>query len=136
MPMAHFSLARVVLSDAHSAQRIILKETGGDRHFTIEIGEHEAVSIYRRAMKSEHPRPMTHDLLDNVIAGMGGTLKAVEITDLQNHTYYARLVIETADGEVTVDARPSDAVAILVGQNVDLYVDEERVLDPLYGEEL
>ncbi len=134
MPMVQFSLARVVLADTQTSQKIILKEVGGGRHFTIEIGEQEAVAIYRRAMKRYHPRPLTHDLLDNVIAGMGGTVKAVEITDLKDHTYYANLVIETADGEVRVDARPSDAIAILVGAGVNLFVDDERVLEPLYGD--
>jgi bifunctional DNase/RNase len=66
---------------------------------------------------------------------MGGTIKAVEITDLKDHTYYANVVIQTADGEVRVDARPSDAISLLVGGNIDLFVDDERVLDPLYGEE-
>jgi hypothetical protein len=132
--MVPFSLSRVVLADTQSSQKINLKEVGGGRHFTIEIGEQEAVAIYRRAMKRYHPRPLTHDLLDNVIAGMGGTVKAVEITDLKDHTYYANLVIETADGEVRVDARPSDAIAILVGAGVNLFVDDERVLEPLYGD--
>jgi len=135
MAMLPFALSRVILSDVEQAQRIILKEVGGRRHFTIEIGEAEAVAIYRRATRRSHPRPLTHDLLDNVIAGMGGTVNAVEISELREHTYYANLVIQTADGEVRVDARPSDAIAILVGNNVDLYVDEERVLQPLYGEE-
>jgi uncharacterized protein len=134
MTMVPFGLARVVLSEVHPTQKIILKELGGDRHFAIEIGEPEAVSIYRRAVKRYHQRPLTHDLLDNVIAGMGGTVKAVEITDLRDHTYYANLVIETADGEVRVDARPSDALAVLVGQNVDLFVDEDKVLDTLTDE--
>ena len=134
MPMVPFSLARVILADTQPSQKIILKEVGGRRHFTIEIGEQEAVAIYRRAMKRFHARPLTHDLLDNVIAGMGGTVKSVEITDLKDHTYYANLVIETADGEVRVDARPSDAIAILVGAGVTLFVDDERVLEPLYGD--
>lgn len=135
MAMLPFALARVVLTDVEQAQRIILKEVGGDRHFTIDIGEAEAVAIYRRATKRTHPRPLTHDLLDNVIAGMGGTIKAVEISELRETTYFANLVIQTADGEVRIDARPSDAIAILVGANADLFVDEERVLGPLYGQE-
>lgn len=134
MGMVPFTLARVILSEAHPNQRLILREIGGQRHFTIDIGEPEAVAIYRRATKRAHPRPLTHDLLDNVIAGMGGTVKAVEITDLKDSTYHANLVIQTADGEVRVDARPSDALAILVGAGVDLFVDEARVLDPLYEE--
>lgn len=136
MPMVPFALARIVLSDAEQAQRIILREIGGTRHFPIEIGENEAVAIYRRSMKRFHPRPLTHDLLDNVIAGMGGTLKCVEIADLRDQTYFANLVIQTADGEVRVDARPSDAVALLVGGTVDLLVDEERVLHPLFEERM
>lgn len=135
MALKQFTLARVVLTDVEQAQRIILKEVGGNRHFTIEIGESEAVAIYRRATKRMHPRPLTHDLLDNVIAGMGGTVKAVEISDLRDSTYFANLVIQTADGEVRIDARPSDAIAILVGAGVDLFVDDERVLKPLYGDE-
>jgi uncharacterized protein len=134
MALVPFTLARIVLADTQPSQKIILKEVAGVRHFTIEIGESEAVAIYRRSMKRFHPRPLTHDLLDNVIAGMGGTVKSVEITDLKDHTYYANLVIETADGEVRVDARPSDAIAVLVGANIALYVDDERVLAPLYGD--
>jgi len=135
MAKVPFSLARIVLSDAHPAQRVILKETDGERHFTIEIGESEAVAIYRRAVKRYHQRPLTHDLIDNVIAGMGGTVSAVEITDLRDSTYYANLVIETADGEVRIDTRPSDALAILVGAEAKLLVDEERVLQSLSEEE-
>ena len=135
MGMIPFALVRVVLSDAHPNQRIILKELQGKRHFTIEIGENEAIAIYRRGMKRYHPRPLTHDLVDNVISGMGGTVKRVEISDLRERTYYANLVIQTPDGEVRIDARPS-ALAILVGNNADLFVDEERVLQPIYDEGL
>jgi uncharacterized protein len=130
MAMLPFSLARVILSDTHPAQRIILREVGGDRHFTIEIGEPEAVAIYRRAMKRYHPRPLTHDLLDNVIAGMGGTVKAVEITDLKDHTYYANLVIEPRTARCAWTRAPATPSPCCRRQNVDLFVDEDRVLEP------
>jgi len=129
-----FQLARIIFNEMQSIQHVILKETGKERHFSIQIGDSEALAIYRRAMKRYHQRPLTHDLVDRVIAGMGGSLKAVEISDLRDHTYYANLVIETADGEVRIDSRPSDAIALLVGNNVDLFVDDERVLQPLFGE--
>lgn len=134
MAMIPFTLARIILNTTHSVQHIVLQEVGGRRHFPIQIGEAETGAIYRRAMKREHPRPLTHDLLDRVIAGMGGSLKAVEICDLKEHTYYANLVIETADGPVRIDARPSDAIALMVGANVDLLVDERRVLDAMFGD--
>ncbi|KAA0209324.1 bifunctional nuclease family protein [bacterium] len=134
MAMVPFTLARIIFNEMQSIQHVILKQVGKERHFAIQIGDAEAMAIYRRAMKRYHQRPLTHDLLDRVIAGMGGSLKSVEISDLRDHTYYATLVIETADGPVRIDARPSDAIALLVGNNVDLYVDETRVLEPLFGE--
>lgn len=134
MGMVPFTLARIILSDAHPSQRIVLKEADGERHFAIDIGEYEAVAIYRRATRRQHQRPLTHDLMDRMLAGMGGTLRAVEITELKDRTFFADLVIDTADGEVRVDARPSDAMALLVGNNAELLVDEERVLGALAGE--
>ncbi|MCC6572347.1 MAG: bifunctional nuclease family protein [Planctomycetes bacterium] len=132
--MVPFTLSRIIFNTTHSVQHIILKEVNGLRHFPIQIGDAEAGAIYRRAMKRYHQRPLTHDLIDRVVAGMGGTLKAVEICDLKEHTYYANLVIETADGQVRIDARPSDAIALLVGNNVDLLVDDTRVLEAMFGE--
>ncbi|GIK52794.1 MAG: bifunctional nuclease family protein [Planctomycetaceae bacterium] len=134
MALVPFTLARIIFNEMQSMQHVILKQVGKERHFAIQIGDSEAMAIYRRAMKRYHQRPLTHDLLDRVIAGMGGSLKSVEISDLRDHTYYATLVIETADGPVRIDARPSDAIALLVGNNVDLFVDETRVLEPLFGE--
>ncbi|MEE9312699.1 MAG: bifunctional nuclease family protein [Planctomycetota bacterium] len=135
MPLIPFSLARVVLSNAEQSQKVILKEIGGMRHFSIDIGDPEAIAIYRRAERRHHERPLTHDLVDNVLAGMGGSLRAVEITDLKDRTYYANLVIDTPDGEVRVDSRPSDALALLVGAGVDLFVDEGKVLADIYRED-
>lgn len=136
MPLVPFTLARVVLSNAEQSQKIILKEVGGMRHFAIDIGDPEAIAIYRRAERRHHERPLTHDLVDNVLAGMGGSLRAVEITNLKDRTYYANLVIDTPDGEVRIDSRPSDALALLVGAGVDLFVDEDEVLANIYREDL
>ncbi len=132
--MIPFTLSRIIFNTTQSVQHIVLKEVAGQRHFPIQIGEAEAGAIYRRAMKKFHQRPLTHDLIDRVVAGMGGNLKAVEICDLKEHTYYANLVIETADGDVRIDARPSDAIALLVGNNCDLLVDETRVLEAMFGD--
>ncbi|MHC4839426.1 MAG: bifunctional nuclease family protein [Planctomycetota bacterium] len=136
MSLVQFSLGRIVLSNTEQTQKIILKEIDGPRHFAIDIGDPEAIAIYRRAERRHHERPLTHDLVDNVLAGMGGSLRAVEVTDLKDSTYYANLVIDTPDGEVRIDARPSDAMALLVGSGVDLFVDDENVLSALYGEDM
>lgn len=131
MSMVPFSLARLVVSALSDAQRVVLKEVGGDRFFAIDIGEFEIINIQRRVAGLDHGRPLTHDLLDNTIAAMGGTIQRVEITELRDHTFYANLVIDSPDGEIRIDARPSDALSLVAGGDVELMVDEERVLGAL-----
>jgi bifunctional DNase/RNase len=102
----------------------------GDRQFPILIGLFEATSIDRRVKKQDTPRPLTHDLLVNVVESLGAELDSVVITDLREHTYYAHLRIKV-DGElVEIDSRPSDAIAVAVTCEppLPIYVDEE-VLD-------
>jgi hypothetical protein len=93
--------------------------------FPIVIGMFEATSIDRRVKGIQAPRPLTHDLLANVIDQLGGELQDVFINELREHTYFARLRIRR-DGELTeVDSRPSDAIALAVTVNAPIYVAEE-----------
>jgi bifunctional DNase/RNase len=109
-------------------QIIWLKEVDGERKFPIVIGNQEAFAIDRRLKGHVHPRPLTHDLLANVIEQMGGTIDRIEINNLQNHTFYARIHIRR-DGEVVkVDSRPSDAIALGVATSVPIFV-AEHVLE-------
>jgi bifunctional DNase/RNase len=78
------------------------------------------------------PRPMTHDLLGAVIEAMGGRLRKIVVTDLKEHTFFASLIIERDGEEVTVDARPSDAIALAVANNTPIFV-EDHVLDAVAG---
>ena len=121
-------LCRIVISEMWEQQIIYLREVGGERMFPIVIGLFEAVSIDRRVKGLRTPRPLTHDLVTNVIEGMGGELEHIYIQDLRDHTYYAKLMIRR-DGElIEVDSRPSDAIAIAVTVGVPIYV-EEHVLE-------
>ena len=105
----------------------------GDRSFPIVIGIFEATSIDRRVKKLHSPRPLTHDLVANVIESMGGELRDVTISELRDHTYYAKLRIRLNGELVEVDARPSDAIALAVTASVPIYVAED-VLDEVCGE--
>lgn len=99
------------------------------------IGIYEATSIDRRVKHYASPRPLTHDLLVNAIENLGGELQDVVISELKDHTYYARLRVKH-DGElVEVDARPSDAIAVAVTCDppLPIYVAEE-VLNDVLGE--
>ena len=121
-------LSRIVITETSPQQEIFLKEVGGDRSFSIAIGINEALAIDCRLKGVPFPRPRTHDLLAAVIEAMGGRVAKIVINDLRDRTFIATLYIER-DGEViTVDSRPSDAIALGVAFDTPIYV-AEHVLD-------
>jgi bifunctional DNase/RNase len=106
----------------------------GERSFPIVIGIFEATSIDRRVKGATSPRPLTHDLIAGVIEQLGGDFQDVYISELREHTYYAKLRIKK-DGELTeIDCRPSDAIALAVTARVPIYVAED-VLEEALGEQ-
>ena len=124
-------LTRIIIHENGDQQIIFLKEVGGDRTFPIVIGIFEATSIDRRVKNFQAPRPLTHDLIVKVVEEMGGELDSVVITELREHTYYARLRIKK-DGEIIeIDSRPSDAIAVAVtcDPQLPIYVSEEVLED-------
>jgi bifunctional DNase/RNase len=126
-------LKRIIISEIHDQQVIMLKEVEGDRSFPIVIGIFEATSIDRRVKGMPSPRPLTHDLVANVIDHMGGDLQDIFISDLRDHTYFAKLRIRQNAELVEVDCRPSDAIALAVTAKVPIYVAED-VLGEVWGE--
>jgi bifunctional DNase/RNase len=134
MPV-HMELSRIIISEINDQQVIYLKEVDGDRTFPILIGIFEATSIDRRVKQYHSPRPLTHDLLVSTVESLGATLQDVVISELKEHTYYAKLRVRQ-DGElIEIDARPSDAIAVAVtcDPQLPIYVSEE-VLNDVLGE--
>src|SRR5262249_41110038 len=121
-------LTRIIISENGDQQIIYLKEVDGDRTFPIVIGIFEATSIDRRVRGQSTPRPLTHDLLANTIELLGGEIQDVYISELREHTYYAKLRVRHEGELIEVDSRPSDAIAVAVTVDVPIYVSEE-VLD-------
>lgn len=134
MPV-QMQLARIILSDISDEQIIFLKEVDGERAFPIVIGVFEAQSIYRAVKKLTLPRPMTHDLIINILQELGIEPQDVLISELREHTYFARLRFRQNGSLVEVDARPSDAIAIAVRWNppLPIYVSEEVLSEALGG---
>jgi bifunctional DNase/RNase len=126
-------LKRIIISEVHDQQVIMLKEVEGDRSFPIVIGIFEATSIDRRVKGMPSPRPLTHDLVASVIDHLGGDLQDIFISDLREHTYFAKLRIRKEGELVEVDCRPSDAIALAVTAKVPIYVAED-VLGEASGE--
>ena len=106
------------------AYALILREAEGARRLPIIIGAFEAQAIALEIEGIKPPRPMTHDLMKNVVDTLGYTVTEVTITELKEGTFYARLSIDTAVGD-EVDSRPSDAIALAVRYNIPIYVNEE-----------
>ena len=132
MPV-QMELKRIIISEIHEQQVILLREVDGERSFSIMIGIFEATSIDRRVKGMPSPRPLTHDLVASVVEHLGGELQDIFISELRDHTYFAKLRIRQ-DGElIEVDSRPSDAIALAVTAKVPIYVAED-VLGEVCGE--
>jgi bifunctional DNase/RNase len=122
-------LHKIIISEMQDKQLIWLKEVDGDRKFTIVIGSSEAMAIDRRLKGSPTPRPLTHDLLANIIEEMGGAIEKIEINDLQQGTFYAKIHIRQNGRELEIDSRPSDAIALGIATMVPIYVAEHVLRD-------
>jgi uncharacterized protein len=127
-------LKRIIISEVIDHQMIWLKEIDGDRVFPIVIGIFEATSIDRRVKKMHSPRPLTHDLIVNVVDSLGAELQDIYINELRDHTYFAKLRIRQNGELVEIDSRPSDAIALAVTASVPIYVAED-VLSEASGDD-
>ena len=121
-------LSRIIINETSDQQIIVLKERHGKRSFPIVIGMMEAFAIDRRLKGLKPPRPMTHDLLDNVIKNLDANIEKIVINDLRNHTFYAKICLIANGRTIEVDSRPSDAIALGVASNTPIHV-AQHVLD-------
>jgi len=127
--MVEMELYRIRMDDRGAEQLIVLREKGGRRLLHIVIGIFEADAIKMQVAGVKLPRPLTHDLLRNVIEGLGAHLDRIVIDKLAENTFFAKLVITQKDGEVVqIDSRPSDAIALALRADAPIFVEEE-VLD-------
>jgi len=117
-------LSRIIIDEQSDQQIIVIKEKGGKRSFPIVIGIVEILAIDRRLKGIQPPRPMTHDLLANVIEGLGAKIEKIVINDLRHHTFYAQIHLSRNGQMVEIDSRPSDAIALGVAYQVPIYVAE------------
>lgn len=123
--MIDVTLARIVVRDGEERQYIVLAEVDGTRGFPIVIGNNEAGEIQRVVHGIEPERPLTHQLAYSAIGALGGRIQAIEIVDLKQNTFFARMLLETPkNGTISVDARPSDAIALALRAKCPIRVAE------------
>ncbi len=123
-PMDGFERVTVygISFDAASKQPIVLlKVEGKNRFLPIWIGHPEAAAILMKLQNAELPRPMTHDLLVNVIESLSASVTAVLVTELRENTFYAELLLEKEGQQIRVDSRPSDAIALAVRTDAPIF---------------
>lgn len=127
--MVPVELSRIIISETQESQVIVLREKCGRRILPIWIGLFEAVAINRRVRGEASPRPMTHDLLTELVKGLADGLERVTIdrfvASAQGGVFHAKLHLKQGGQERVFDCRPSDAIALAVRLEAPLFVSEE-----------
>jgi bifunctional DNase/RNase len=122
------SIESIRLSLMNYQRVVILREKDTDRYLPIWIGPAEADAIAVRLQDVAVARPLTHDLLRNLIEQLGGRVAYIVVSDLSNDTFFARIILDVNGETVEIDSRPSDAIALAVRVDAPIYA-EDSVLD-------
>lgn len=125
MAMVEVTIDSIRVSLMSQQRIVILKEINSDRFLPIWIGAYEAEAITLSLQEIEVTRPLTHDLLRNVLNDLGAEVIRVNITELRNDVFYARILIRVDGRELEIDSRPSDALALAVRVHTPIFVSEE-----------
>jgi len=126
--MIEMSIDSIRVSLMNYQRVVILKEKVDKRYLPIWIGPAEADAIAVKLQGVNVPRPLTHDLMSSVIDSLGATIDSIIVCDLKSDTFYAKIILNVDGGQIEVDSRPSDALALAVRAEVPIYADE-AVLD-------
>ena len=126
--MRELSIESIRLSLTNYQRVVILREKDADRYLPIWIGPAEADAIAVRLQDVSVARPMTHDLIRNLIDQLGAKIVYIVVNDLSNDTFFARIVLEVNGETMEIDSRPSDAIALAVRAEAPIYA-EDSVLE-------
>ena len=134
MQLVDCEVMRLGLDRSNKSYVGILREKEGERLLPIWIGQSEAESIVIEMSKLRRERPLTHDLCKTLITGLGGTLRRIQITKVENRTYYAELHIRVEERMIQIDARPSDSIAIALRFAAPIYAQEDLLTSLLFDD--
>ncbi|SFM67785.1 bifunctional nuclease family protein [Thermodesulforhabdus norvegica] len=115
-------VSELVMDPQTNTPIVILREKNGDRVLPIWIGIMEATAIAMKLENIEFPRPMTHDLMKNILDHLNVRVEKIEVCDLRDNTYYALIHLNLGGVESTIDARPSDAIALALRTQSPIFV--------------
>ncbi len=123
--LVQVSVQSLGMDRASNTPVVILQEHEGERVLPIWIGPGEASAIAMELANVKFPRPLTHDLLASVLSGLGGDLHKVVISRVEENTYFAEMIIRRNVEVISVDARPSDSIAVALRLKADIFAQEE-----------
>jgi len=124
--LVQMEVSKIRIDERRGEQVVVLKERGGNRFLPIIIGISEVTAIKMKISGIQPPRPLTHDLFKDTIAQLGATLQRIVITKLEFNTFFAKLILQTKEGELReVDARPSDSIAVALRAEAPIFVAED-----------
>ncbi|MBU1998744.1 MAG: bifunctional nuclease family protein [Candidatus Omnitrophota bacterium] len=124
--MIEMELNKIIIDEKRHDQLIVLKEKNGERLLPIVIGLNEAAAIKLKISGFSPPRPLTHDLLQSTIENLEASIEKVIIDKLLENTFHAKIVLKCANGITkTIDARPSDSLALAVRAHAPIFIEEE-----------
>jgi bifunctional DNase/RNase len=106
---------------------VLLKTADGNRFLPIWIGHPEAAAILVKLQNAAPARPMTHDLLNDVLGQLDAEVISIAVTEMRENTYYARITLRQNGSEIEIDSRPSDAIALAVRSGATIYVADEVI---------
>ena len=106
---------------------VLLKTADGNRFLPIWIGHPEAAAILVKLQNAAPARPMTHDLLNDVVGQLDAEVISIAVTEMRENTYYARITLQQNGSEIEIDSRPSDAIALAVRSGATIYVADEVI---------
>ena len=106
---------------------VLLKTVSGNKFLPIWIGHAEAAAILMKLQGAETPRPMTHDLLSDVVSELNAEIAKITVTELRENTFYAQITLRAAASEIEIDSRPSDAIALAVRSDAPIFADDSVI---------
>ena len=127
MSMLEMKVKGLTLDPLTNMPIVILKDTDEKKVLPIWVGIFEANAIALEMEQVSTPRPMTHDLLKNIIEGFQAQVARIVVNDLKDNTFYAVITINLNGSEVLIDARPSDAIALALRVNAPIFVAEKVI---------
>lgn len=122
--MIEMTIESIRVSMLNYQRVVILKEKAAERYLPIWIGPAEADAIAVKLQEHQVPRPLTHDLLGNIIGALGAAVSSIIVCDLRDDTFFAKIVLAVDGNHIEIDSRPSDAIALAVRVKVPIFAEE------------